>query len=450
MARASPAAWSKSWKTPTATAATTRRPTFLEGLPFPTGVMPWRNGVLVAAAPDIFYAEDTDGDGKADLRKVLFTGFNQGNQQHRVNGFECGFDGWIYGANGDSGGTVSVAHRENPAISGRDFRFRPDTGEFETERGQTQFGRHRDDWGNWFGNNNPTWLWHVTLPEHYLRRNPRLAVKRVLHVLANYDDSTRVFPASAPMVRPNQPWSLNHVTSGLQPELPIATICSGRISPPACSSASRCTTSVHREVLERAGAGFTSHRAAGEEQTRVSREHRQLVPADDAQDWARWRPLHRRHVSLCHRTSGVDLPEMQARLDLRAGADKGRIYRVVPEGKARRLIPNLAAKNTRELAEAMDSVNGWQRDTAQRLLVERADPSARESLNRLLTVAHAPQVRLQAMATLGVLGAITPENVITAFADPHPAVRCEALRQSEALAGTADVVRRRRRPGGGQ
>ena len=47
----------------------------------------------------------------------------------------------------------------------------PDTGEMETVSAQTQFGRRRDDWGNWFGNNNPSWLWQVTLPEHYLRRN---------------------------------------------------------------------------------------------------------------------------------------------------------------------------------------------------------------------------------------------------------------------------------------
>ena len=45
--------------------------------------------------------------------------------------------------------------------------------------GQTQFGRRRDDWGNWFGNNNPTWLWHYTIADRYLRRNPQLAVKSV-------------------------------------------------------------------------------------------------------------------------------------------------------------------------------------------------------------------------------------------------------------------------------
>src|SRR6266487_1530364 len=128
---------------------------FLDGLNFPNGIMPWRKGVLISAAPEIIYAEDTDGDGKADVRKVLFSGFGEGNQQHRVNGF----DNWVYAANGDSSGTIrSLMTGKSANLRGHDLRFRPDTSEFETIAGQTQFGRRRDDWGNWFGNNNPTWL----------------------------------------------------------------------------------------------------------------------------------------------------------------------------------------------------------------------------------------------------------------------------------------------------
>src|SRR5206468_12731208 len=129
---------------------------FLDGVNFPTGVMPWRKGVLVAAAPEIFYAEDTDGDGKADKRETLFTGFHEGNQQHRLNGFDYGLDNWVYGANGDSGGNIQNELKPSfPMVNLRnhDFRFRPDTGDFESLAGGMHFGRHRDDWGNWFGKN---------------------------------------------------------------------------------------------------------------------------------------------------------------------------------------------------------------------------------------------------------------------------------------------------------
>ena len=67
--------------------------------------MPWRKGVLVTAAPEIFYAEDTDGDGKADQREVLFTGFKRQPAAPRQR-LRWGLDDWIYVANGDSGGKI--------------------------------------------------------------------------------------------------------------------------------------------------------------------------------------------------------------------------------------------------------------------------------------------------------------------------------------------------------
>ncbi|MEA2630278.1 MAG: hypothetical protein QOE66_497, partial [Chloroflexota bacterium] len=150
--------------------------TFLDGLGFPTGLLPWRNGLIVACAPEIFYAEDRDGDGRADHREVLFTGFREGNQQHRLNGFELGLDGWVYGANGDSGGTIrSLKTGATVDINGRDFRFQPDDGRFEAESGGTQYGRHRDDWGHWFGNNNPNLAWHYVLSDAEIRLNRRFA-----------------------------------------------------------------------------------------------------------------------------------------------------------------------------------------------------------------------------------------------------------------------------------
>ena len=146
---------------------------FLDNLPFPTGVLPWRKGVLVTCAPDVFYAEDTDGDGKADKKTVLYTGFVQGNQQHRVNTLAPGLDNWIYVANGDSGGRIkSLKTGKVINISGRDLRIRPDDGSLDAVSGGTQFGRSRDDWGNWFGGNNSNPMWHYVLADHYLRRNP--------------------------------------------------------------------------------------------------------------------------------------------------------------------------------------------------------------------------------------------------------------------------------------
>ncbi len=81
--------------------------TFLDNLAFPNGIHCWRGGVIITMAPEIFYAEDTDGDGRADVRETMYKGFVEGNQQHRINGLRWGLDGWLYLANGDSGGEIA-------------------------------------------------------------------------------------------------------------------------------------------------------------------------------------------------------------------------------------------------------------------------------------------------------------------------------------------------------
>ncbi len=406
--------------------------TFLEGIPFPTGIMPWRKGALIAASPDILFAADTDGDDRADERRMLFTGFTPGNQQHRMNGFEWGLDGWIYGANGDSGGTIGGVK-----ISGRDFRFRPDSGEFEAASGNGQYGRRRDDWGNWFANNNPEWLWHYTLEDRYLRRNPKLAVRSVKQRLANYADGTRVFPASTPMARFNQPDTYGHVTSACSPS-PYRDELFGADFATSVFISEPVHNAVHREVLEPDGATFTSHRASGEERSEF------LASTDP---W--FRP-----VTLKTGPDGAlyiaDMyrfvlehpewitPETKSRLDLRAGEDRGRIWRVKPAGAPLRPIPKLAALDDPALVTALDSTNGWQRDTAQRLLFERTAKNAAPALRRLFSTATDPKVRLQILATLDVLGVLNDADIRAGIRDAQPTVRVHALRVSESL--TAEIL----------
>ncbi len=410
---------------------------FARDLAFPTGVFPWREGVLVAATPEILFLRDTDGDGRSDHREVLFTGFKEGNQQHRMNGFTWGLDGWIYGANGDSGGNVRAAARKFGAvsISGRDFRFRPDTGEFEAESGMAQFGRYRDDWGNWFGNNNSTWLWHYTVEERYLRRNPKLAVKSTRRMLAGYADATRVFPGysteNAP-IRFNQPQSLGHVTSACSPA-PYRDDLFGPKFGSSIFISEPVHNAIHREVLVPDGASFASGRADDELE-------REFLASSDP--WfrpvmAKTGPDGALYIADMYRFVLEHpewiAPETQSRLDLRAGSDKGRIYRVFPEGVKLPRVPNLASLDNAALAAALDSTNGWQRDTVHRLLIERSASDSAPVLARMACTATNPKVRLQAIAALASLGRLELPLLEQCLRDAHPAVRRQAVRACEDL-----------------
>ncbi len=404
---------------------------FLEGVNFPNGILSWRNGVLVSAAPEMFFAEDTDGDGKADVRQPILTGFNQGNQQHRINGFEYGLDNWVYAANGGSSGTIrSTLTGKTANLRGHDLRFKPDTGEFELVEGQTQFGRHRDDWGNWFGNENPTWLWYYFLPEHYLARNPDLAVTTTRHVLANYPDSSRVFPISRPQQRFNWPNLGNNLTSA-NSATPYRDTLFGRGFATSVFISEPAQNVVHREVLESSGETFTSHRASDE-------QDREFLASSD--NWFRptmlkTGPDGALYIADMYRLV-IEHPEyfpeeLKRRPDLRAGDDKGRIYRVYPAGAKLRPIPRLDQRGVTNLIEGLSSTNGWERDTTQRLLIQRPVEPAETELLRIGAHDWDPKVRIQVLSTLEGLGKMRPGIVCYGLGDRHPAVREFAVRLAE-------------------
>jgi len=94
---------------------------FADGLNFPNGILTWRDGIIVTAAPNILFLRDTDGDGKADDRQVLVSGLQEGNQQLRANGLRWGLDNWVYVAAGGHHGKYGVDTRLKSARSGAEM-----------------------------------------------------------------------------------------------------------------------------------------------------------------------------------------------------------------------------------------------------------------------------------------------------------------------------------------
>jgi putative membrane-bound dehydrogenase-like protein len=405
---------------------------FLDNLGFPTGVLPYGRGILVTCAPDIFYVA-VGSDGKAKDKQVLFTGFREGNQQHRVNGLVWGIDNWIYGANGDSGGMVrSLKTGKTTDIRGRDFRLKAETGEFEAVSGQAQFGRCRDDWGNAFGNNNTNPMFHYVLDDSYLRRNPHVLYPDSRAPVSVQPGAAPVYPASKGLPRFNSPHALNHFTSACSTVVYRDTLF-GKEFEGNMFVSEPVHNLVHREIMSPKGTTFTSRRADDEQTSEFlgSTDH-WFRPAmiQTGPDGALWVADMYRMV--------IEHPEWipkdwQKKLDLRAGHDRGRIYRVYPTDSAPRTVPRLASLSDNELWTSLESPSGWVRDTAQQLLVERyaktpADPGLdplRLAASRALRSDN-PRARLHAAYVLASLGA-SSDAVRALRNDPHPALRKHAL-----------------------
>jgi putative heme-binding domain-containing protein len=121
-------------------------------------------------------------------------------------------------------------------------------------------------------------------------------------------------------------------------------------------------------------------------------------------------------------------------IDVRAGHDRGRIYRVFPTGKRPRPWPRLDRLDTAGLVALLESPSGWLRDKAQQMHVQRKDRSSVALLEGLLSKSARPLTRVHALGTLEGLGALRPEAVARGLADRHPGVRRHAARLSESPA----------------
>ena len=182
---------------------------FADNLLFANGVLPWSGGAIVTAAPHILFLKDTDGDGKADAREVLYEGFVAGNPQLRVSHPVLGPDCWVYVANGLRGGEVRRGERpgssrpSGPAIplGGKDFRFDPVRDRAEAIPGMGQFGNTFDRWGNRFVCDNRNHLRHAVFPTDPGKRNPLLVAPPLLEDTAGPADGplssgAKVYPLS--------------------------------------------------------------------------------------------------------------------------------------------------------------------------------------------------------------------------------------------------------------
>jgi putative membrane-bound dehydrogenase-like protein len=431
---------------------------FAEGLSFPTGVLVWGNGILVTAAPQIVYLEDTSGDGKADVQRPLYSGFLEGNQQLRVNGLRWGLDNWVYCASGSHHGGYgkdskikSLQTGVEYRVGSRDFRLRPDQGLLDPQSGPSQYGRSRDDWGNWFGVQNSHPLWHYVLTDNNIRRNSHYAPPDPKHQVVT-PANPPVYPASKLQKRYHSFSQSGRFTSACSPMIYRDDYLFERGTEQHALTCEPFHNLVQHNLIRDQGVSFEFRRDPKEEGTdffaSVDRWCRPVMVRTGPEGAVWVVDMYRYMIE--HPQWLPENGRNELRPWFRAGQDRGRIYRIVRQGHDQTrdhdqtLGPPkpLSDRSVEELVAIFKSSNGWQRDMAQRVLVQGDLQAAVPVLEKLLQTSQKPLARLHALWTLEGLGQLSVDSLEAVLSDQHPGVRRNAVRVASRIKVDIDCLTR--------
>ena len=436
---------------------------FAENLPLPTGLI-WANGGLfVAATPNIWRLEDRDGDGRAEVREVAFTGFGTGlkalNVQAMLNSFVWGQDNRVHvqGGLGNRGVISSPKRPDLPGeeLAARDFWFDPRTYAFGFEAGGAQYGMSFDNYGRKFACSNSDHLQFFLYDERYAARNPFFTTPPARQSIAADGGAAEVFRIS-----PDEPWRIVRTRWRIGGVVKGMVEGGGRVS--GYFTGATGTTVFRGDAY---GEDFVNNSFSGDaggqlvHRKKISPDGVSLIgrrPADEqGYEFAASTDTWVRVVNFANAPDGTlhicdmyreviehpwSIPqEIKQHLDLNSGHTRGRLYRLVPDNATwqRRARVALGSASTAELVATLAHPNGWHRDTAARLLYERQDPSAVPLLVALFHSAVSPLAQHHALGVLDGLGALTEDPVLLALASPDARLREHAIVYAEKLATRA-------------
>jgi mono/diheme cytochrome c family protein len=384
-------------------------------------------GVLVAEPPNVWLMKDIDGDLKMDKKELVTDqyGRREARVEQNANGFFWGLDNWMHTADGD----VLLRFKD---------------GKFEVRKtlSRGEWGVTQDDAGRIYRNTNESLLHADIVPTPYFMRNPNL-----LRTRGSYErlaDEANVANIVWP-VRKNpgtnrayqlgidrEDGTLWHFTSVCAPmiyrgdRLPSDTYGNVFVAEPAANL-------VSRGVIEDSGSGLRVRKAYERGEFLASTDERfRPVWISNAPDGTLYIVDMYRGVIQQRADITEYLRDHIINHKLEKPTALGRIYRVVHETTKRDTTTGANGRlTTTQLVDLLSHPNGWWRETAQRLLIERGDRGSVTALTRLATTANDPRTRLHALWTLDGLDALQPDVVIKALEDSSRDVRMSALRLSE-------------------
>ncbi len=418
---------------------------FLDKLSFPAGVYPWRDGIVVACAPDVFFTRDADHDGVADERRVLLSGFPLANPQHRVNGFTYGLDHRLHmGTGSEVKEILEVATGRKIKVSGCDLSLDVDRGVAYLESGTTQYIRGCDDWGNWFGNDNSHPLYHCVYDRNWIK-TARSPIRSLSQHLMQPPSAPPVYPISRDADRYNDLFAANRFTSACS-----SIFCRSPGATPEMQGCAMVCESVHNLVsrikVEPKGASYAGTRFDEDKQSEWLRSNDpwfRPVRIENGIDGTLWvADMYRRVIE-----HPEWIPEdWQRRIDLRAGENQGRIYRAYRSDFTPYATFDFARADKDHLLAAIQSPSSAVSDIARQQLIWRRDlidKTMADRLRRIQLQSDQAVVRLRALATLNAMQECTPVDWIAACGDSdHRVVRwaIESLSKQHLIKGELHLV----------
>lgn len=394
-----------------------QRTVFADRLDYPTGLACWNGGVYVGVAPDLVYMKDTNQDGVADVKEVILTGFGKDKAgEAHLNSFRWTPEQRILISTGMNGGLITVPGKPDikpVSVRNLNILLDPKTNQFEITSGGGQHGMSLDDWGNVFvcGNSDPIMM--LMYDARFILGNPLLNPPAAAVNILPTGKFTKLNRVSE-----IEPWRQARTSlrkAGLVPGSDEGGTPSGFFTGATGITVYR-GDALPEEYRGNVFVGEVANNLVFRAKLQPKGVGLEAMRADETSEFLASRDVWFRPAQMANAPDGclyiVDMyreliegaaflpPDVLKQLDVAAGFDQGRIWRIVPERHARRQHVNLANLKTEELVKLLEHPNGWHRDVASRLLYQRGDRSIADSLETMMLHATLPQTKVVAMNLL--------------------------------------------------
>ncbi|GAB3021892.1 DUF7133 domain-containing protein [Spirosoma pulveris] len=404
---------------------------YLDSLVMPRALALVKGGALVAENGALWLTKDTNGDLKADSKTLIDKDYaGSGLPEHSGNGLWRSMDNWFYNAKSR-------------------FRYHEVDGKWlrDSTEARGQWGISHDDRGRLHYNYNWSQLHADLVPPNYLNRNkhhtPTTGIDHGLTI------DRRVYP-----IRPNPAVNRGYIPGTLDKDgrlLEFTAACS-----PLVYRGQTLPAPFYNNVFVCEPAGNLIKRNISENKdlliaARDPHPGKEFLASTDE----RFRPVHTAtgpdgglyvadmYRGLIQHSAYVTpyLKEKTIERDLVLPVHRGRIWRIVPENWQPAKAKKLSAASSHELVAELSSPDGWHRDMAQRLLIERTDKTILPALTDLARKGTSNLGRFHALWTLNGLNSNSPDLLFDKLADADPLVSSTALRLLEPMAKADKAVR---------